>query len=38
MSKTRILKFAGGAVLAVIAIDLIVTVATLAIGASWLRR
>jgi hypothetical protein len=38
MSKARIFKFAGGAVLAVIALDLIATVATLAIGASWLRR
>jgi hypothetical protein len=31
-------KGAGAVVLAVVALDLIATVATLAVGASWLRR
>ena len=38
MTRARILKFAGGAVFAVIAIDLIATAATLAFGWELLRR
>ena len=38
MSRTRILKLAGGAVLAVVALDLIATAATLALGWGYFRR
>jgi hypothetical protein len=38
MTRARILKLAGGAVLVVIAIDLIATAATAAIGWELLRR
>ena len=34
----RVAKGAGAVVLGLVALDLIATVATLAIGASWLRR
>lgn len=41
MSATRLRKFAKGAgavVIGLVALDLIATVATLAIGATWLKR
>ena len=37
MTRTRILKYAGGAVLALIALDLAATVATVWLGAELLR-
>lgn len=38
LSVKNVAKGAGAVVLGIIALDLIATVATLAIGASWLRR
>ena len=38
ISARTVAKGAGAVVLGIIALDLIATVATLAIGASWLRR
>jgi hypothetical protein len=34
----KVAKGAGAVVLGIIALDLVATIATLAIGASWLRR
>jgi len=38
LALRRVAKGAGAVVLGLIALDLIATVATLAIGAQWLRR
>jgi hypothetical protein len=38
LSARNVAKGAGAVLLAVMALDLIATVATLAIGASWLKR
>ena len=38
LSVRNVAKGAGAVVLAVVALDLIATVATLALGATWLRR
>ena len=38
LSVKNVAKGAGAVMLGIIALDLIATVATLAIGASWLRR
>jgi hypothetical protein len=38
LTLRNVAKGAGAAVLAIIALDLIATVATLAIGATWLER
>jgi hypothetical protein len=38
LTLRNVAKGAGAVVLAVVALDLIATVATLALGATWLRR
>ena len=38
LSIRTVAKGAGAVVLGIIALDLVATIATLAIGASWLRR
>ena len=37
MTKTRLFKYAGGALLAVVALDLIATAATLALGVRLIK-
>ena len=38
VKRMRLFKYAGGALLAVVALDLIATLATLALGAELLKR